>query len=360
MTAEAEKDREIKEEEKNVGGPTENTDDGEEPEKPEVPTAKKVGGSGRVRTASMIPFPTVELKTPPECCGTFMSLTWDEETKLSPPDAIMKEVRFFCESQAMKDFCERAGLRGCSFEWKPAHAGGSRFFRRQGNISTRYWNSYGKKVKKLMHLHGNHGNNNNNNVNKNQYIRFWDTYKNDQTQKRMGVVFHGSPEERIPQILKNGLDPRYRRTQAFGKGEYFSKDPGLATTYCQGGHKLIVYLVFIPEEHEKYYNQRDRDIIVVNNVSHELPVGVLSFESVDRKTVQHTQQLRIEQKALKVAAIEKEQLLRKSQDEGAADEVIAKLDKEVHEAWDEYFVTKFDENRNLMEHLHLAPVALHD
>lgn len=352
MTAEDKKEPDIKEATNNVEGSTEDNDE-EEPEHPAIPKGKKVSGSGRVRTASMIPFPTVELKTPPECCGTFMSLTWDEETKLSPPDKIMKEVRFFCESQAMKDFCERAGLHGCSFEWKPAHAGGSRLFRRQGNVSTRYWNSYGKKVKKLMHLNGNDNN-------KNQYIRFWDTYKNDQTQKRMGVVFHGSPESRIPQILKNGLDPRYRRTQAFGKGEYFSKDPGLATTYCQGGHKLVVYLVFIPEEHEKYYNQRDRDIIVINNVSHELPVGVLSFDSVDREVVQHTQQLRIEQKALKVAAIEKEKLLRKSQDEGAAEEVIANLDKEVHAAWDEYFVTKFDENRNLMEHLHLTPVALHD
>ena len=72
------------------------------------------------------------------------------------------------------------------------------------------------------------------------------------------------------------------------------------------------------------------------------------------------QQLRIEQKALKVDAIEKEKLLRRAQEESAADEVIQKLDKEVHEAWDNYFLTKFDENRNLLEHLHLAPVALHD
>ena len=284
-----------------------------------------------------------------------MSLTWDEQTALSPPDHIMKEVRFFCESSALTDFCERAGLHGCSFEWNPANKGGSRYFRRHSNVSRRFWHSYETKVKDLLshlHLPTHHHHK--------QYIRFWDTYQHDPQQKRMGVVFHGTPEERIPEILDKGLDPRYRRTQAFGKGEYFSKDPGLATTYCQGGHKLVVYLVFLPEEHEKYYNQKDRDIVVVNNVSHELPIGVLSFESVDRTVVQHTQQLRIEQKALKVAAIENEQLLKKAQEAGQDEETIQKLEHEVHAAWDEYFITKFDENRNLMEHLHLTPVALHD
>ena len=142
-------------------------------------------------------------------------------------------------------------------------------------------------------------------------------------------------------------------------GEYFSKEPGLATTYCQGGHKLVVYLVFLPEEHERYYNQKDRDIVVVNNTSHELPIGVLTFESVDRKVVQHTQELRIEQKALKAKAIEKEKLLKKAQESGEDEQFIQKLEQDVQDAWDEYFITKFDENRNLLEHLHLTPVALH-
>jgi len=139
-------------------------------------------------------------------------------------------------------------------------------------------------------------------------------------------------------------------------GEYFAKEPGLATTYCQGGHKLVVYLVFLPDENEKYYSQKDRDIVVVNNVSHELPIGVLTFESRDRKVIQHTQDLRIEQKELKVVAMEKEKLLKQAKQDGANDEVIRKLDDEVHAAWDEYFHIKFDDKRNLLEHIH-SPVA---
>lgn len=313
------------------------------PESPQRP--------GYHRTGSMIPEPNefIDTEGPAECVGTFMSMTWDEKTHKTPPDHIMKDVRYFCESQAMIDFCERAGLHGVKFEWNPGNDGGNRFFNRLSKFSTRFWNIYERNVKRALHIHSQYK----------QQIRFWDAYERDKSVKNMGVVFHGSPEERIPKILKDGLDQRYRRTQAFGKGEYFSKDPGLATTYCQGGHKLVVYLVFIPEEHERTYNQKDRDIIVVNNVSHELPIGVLSFESVDRKVVQHTQELRIEQKALKNEAMEKEAALKKAQENGEDESVIKALDQEVHDAWEEYFRTKFDHNRNLMEHLHVSPVTLH-
>lgn len=300
---------------------------------------KKLG-----RTASMIPEPTVPCKIAPELVGTFMSLSWDEKTEKSPPENIMKEVRFFCESQAMKDFCERAGLHGCSFEWNACNKGGRRYVRRDSTVTTRFLKSYEKSMEKHLHM-GTHS----------QYIKFWNTYKHDENQKRMAVVFHGTSEEKIPEILRHGLDPRYRRTQAFGAGEYFSKEPGLASTYCKNSNKLVVFLIFIPEEHEKYYNQKDRDIVVVNNTSHELPIGVLSFESVDRDVVRHTQQLRIEQKELKVAAIKKEQLLKTAREENQDEATVEQLEHEVHEAWDIYFLAKFDENRNQLDHLHLNP-----
>lgn len=292
----------------------------------------------------MIPEPKVPLKVAPELVGTFMSLTWDEETHKSPPENIMKEVKFFCESPAMKEFCERAGLQGVSFEWNKYNSNGQRYVRRDSTVSSRFWKSYERTMEKALHM-GTHT----------QYINFWDTYKHDKNQKRMAVVFHGTSEERIEEILKHGLDPRYRCTQAFGKGEYFSKEPGLATTYCKGSNKLVVFLIFVPEEHEKYYSQKDRDIVVVNNTSHELPIGVISFESVDRDVVRHTQQLRIEQKELKFAAIEKEKLLKKAKEENQDEAIIQKLEEEVEEAWDLYFVTRLDENRNQMEHLHLNP-----
>jgi len=165
------------------------------------------------RTGSMIPEPRIELDRPAECCGTFMTLTSCEKTHDNPPDPIMKHVRLFCESQAMVEFCEKAGLHGVSFEWNPANDGGSRYFRRHSNVTSQFWKAYETRVKKAIHLRPRHE----------QYIRFWDAYKHDVSLKNIGVVFHGSPEDRIPKILENGLDPRYRHTQAFGKGEYFPR-----------------------------------------------------------------------------------------------------------------------------------------
>lgn len=158
-----------------------------------------------LRTGSMIPEPTnIKSDIPLECVGTFMSMTWDEETKKSLPEHIMKEVKFFCESQALKDFCERAGLHDCTFEWNEHNLHCGRYFKRHSTVSTRFWKSYETNVKEILHISSNHS----------QYIKFWDTYRHDTEQKRIGVVFHGTPEERIPDILKHGLDPRYRRTQA--------------------------------------------------------------------------------------------------------------------------------------------------
>ncbi|CAB9527727.1 expressed unknown protein [Seminavis robusta] len=303
--------------------------------------AKKDMRSDFERTISMIPAPSFTTDVPPECAGTAMSMVFEEESEKAPPKEIMRNVREFCESQDMVEFCEKAGVMGGTFEWNANNNNASRYFKRHSNVTTRFLRSYEKNLEKVVPL--NHHK---------QYINFWETYRHDESAKRIGVVFHGTPEERVQEILNNGLDPKYRKTQAFGKGEYFSKDPGLATTYTKGGHKMIVFLIFIPEEHERYYNQKDRDIIVVNNTSHELPIGVITYESVDRAIVQHTQRLRIEQKEMKFEAMGKEKILKKAKEDGADEGTIKKLEDDVQEAWDEYFRTKLNKDRNVMDHLH--------
>ena len=219
------------------------------------------------------------------------------------------------------------------------------------------------------------------------YQRFWNAYelskddddddanhntKNDNVHS-LGVVFHGTPSERVAHILKHGLNPKYRRTQAFGRGEYFSKDPGLATTYCGlgphglGPATLIVYLVFIPEDQEKYYSQRDRDILCIEHVHHELPIGVLQFEAVDPKVIQHTQELRIEQKELKEIAVALEKKWKVAvkaaavqaannndpdkKDETTTATTLQIMEEHVRDAWRNYYRTKWDENRNTLQHL---------
>lgn len=196
------------------------------------------------RTASMVPLPPDDIENP-ECIGTFMSVTWDEKMEKAPPANIMKQVREVCESEAMKEFCARAGVHGVSFEWNENNSGAGRLFRRESNISTQFWKSYETSVKKALHLPHH----------KEQFIRFFDAYKHDDSLKRMAIVFHGTPEERIPEILNNGLDPRYRKTQAFGKGRNKFKSFASPVSLSVPWYLTMTSFIFQPQESTSPKNQ---------------------------------------------------------------------------------------------------------
>ena len=86
------------------------------------------------------------------------------------------------------------------------------------------------------------------------------------------IVFHGTLESNIRNILHNGLDPSLRRGQAFGQGEYFAANPALPLQYCRGGKKMVVFAVITCES-----DLRGRDIIVVKDGARQLPIATLSF-----------------------------------------------------------------------------------
>ena len=108
----------------------------------------------------------------------------------------------------------------------------------------------------------------------------------------LGLVFHGTSEGNIQSILAHGLDPRRRKRQAFGPGEYFSTDPCLSVSYCNGGLEMLVFLVVIPPARPQ---RAPHDYVVVNDNDHQLPLGSFTFKSVDqtvlRGSIQKRQQL---------------------------------------------------------------------
>eukprot|EP01043_Picozoa_sp_COSAG02_P031633 COSAG02_NODE_2074_length_9929_cov_698.467955_5_plen_385_part_00 len=64
--------------------------------------------------------------------------------------------------------------------------------------------------------------------------------------KTIRLVFHGSPEQNMDAIAREGLDPKRRGSavgQAYGAGEYFGTDVGTSLGYCQGGKKMLVFAV---------------------------------------------------------------------------------------------------------------------
>lgn len=147
----------------------------------------------------------------------------------------------------------------------------------------------------------------------------------------LAVAFHGTYEDNVETILRDGLDPKKRQGQAYGPGEYFSTDPGVSTSYCrrrlavpppaaapqfggqppsQQGLKMLVFLVVrpLPKEDSKpdpskpnppsrthIANQQNNcppHYVVVPTTEHQLPLGVLSFDRVEPAALRRADAMR--------------------------------------------------------------------
>ena len=108
----------------------------------------------------------------------------------------------------------------------------------------------------------------------------------------LGLVFYGTAQSNIDSILQMGLEKSRRRGQAYGPGEYFSKDPTVSIGYCKGGLEMLVFVVVLPPTLGRKNTNSPADYVVVENNSHHLAVGVLKFQAVDTKVSQLSRQRR--------------------------------------------------------------------
>ena len=56
--------------------------------------------------------------------------------------------------------------------------------------------------------------------------------------RRIRIVFHGTPEANVGAICREGLDPARRAGQAMGAGEYFGCQSDVSLGYCRNGKKM--------------------------------------------------------------------------------------------------------------------------
>ena len=77
-----------------------------------------------------------------------------------------------------------------------------------------------------------------------QYAEFRTAWERAQD-KRIRMVFHGTPAHNAHSIAQHGLDPSRRRGQAMGPGEYFGTDAGTSLEYCRGGNTMLVFAVLM-------------------------------------------------------------------------------------------------------------------
>ena len=112
----------------------------------------------------------------------------------------------------------------------------------------------------------------------------------------LGLVFHGTAEQNIDAIACDGLDSKKRSGQAHGPGEYFAKNPQISVGYCKGGTEMFVFLVVVPKRVAAAVATRaarvPANFVVVQNNSHQIPLGTMFFDSVDKGVLEASQKLR--------------------------------------------------------------------
>ena len=215
-----------------------------------------------------------EMSTPSECAGTSFWVPLEELTsKGTTNEQWLARVRTQCESASFRLFCERYGMQSPLFKWNvPRDKVLNRFFEACRSLSSGC----------------------------------------------VSAVFHGTPHQNIMNIMLNGLDPKRRRGQAYGPGEYFGKDPGTSSSYCHGGKQMCVFLVVVPKAPKQEADtvvpksrpndsfNKPFEMIVVENNNHQLPLGVLKFSGVDLKTLRDSRDKKRQLQILNQKVLEKE------------------------------------------------------
>ena len=138
------------------------------------------------------------------------------------------------------------------------------------------------------------------------YERFLSAYT-FATTKKMKLLFHGSPQQNIPAILRNGLDPGRRGAssgQRLGSGEYFGTHAEVSTEYCGGGRQMIVFAVLT----DPRSTREGGKIVVSSDVSHQLPLCTVHI--ANRTPPRPTE------RALKVTNAAERALIRKERKRG--------------------------------------------
>lgn len=113
-----------------------------------------------------------------------------------------------------------------------------------------------------------------------RFLRAWQLVEDTTVQ----CVFHGTAECNIDPICRTGLDPKRRKGQAFGRGEYFATSATIPLAYVKGGRKLLVFAVLMDKSGLR---RRAGNIVVIKKKEHQLPLFVVTFKKRRGVNSQH-------------------------------------------------------------------------
>lgn len=109
------------------------------------------------------------------------------------------------------------------------------------------------------------------------YSRFRNAYNKSQN-KELRVVYHGTSENNIDNILRCGLDPKRRASTYPATGEYFSNFLDVSVGYCRtvNVNECIYVIIFIILMDPAGITFNTIPELVINKSEYQLPIGYIT------------------------------------------------------------------------------------
>lgn len=101
----------------------------------------------------------------------------------------------------------------------------------------------------------------------------WDSLP--KSQRVTCLAFHGTADKNIKSICQNGYDPKLRRGQAYGAGEYFATTPDIPLGYCKGGKRMLLNELLLGQSGT--HHTTHGTVIVMKDPAHDLPRFIVTF-----------------------------------------------------------------------------------
>ena len=102
----------------------------------------------------------------------------------------------------------------------------------------------------------------------------WDSLPTNQ--RTTCLAFHGTADANISSICQNGYNPKLRKGQAYGAGEYFATTPDIPLSYCKGGKRMLLNELLLGQQGT--HHTMHGTIVVMKDAAHDLPRYVLTFQ----------------------------------------------------------------------------------
>jgi ethanolamine utilization protein EutQ (cupin superfamily) len=112
-----------------------------------------------------------------------------------------------------------------------------------------------------------------------KFLKGMRNYDLDVMQYKIG--YHGTTKDAAKIICKDGFDPQYRKTFAYGFGDYIAQDLSIAMNYSNCG-LIIVFAIPIIKSIKNVKMECGNKTFIVNNTCDEmycLPIGIIDMKN---------------------------------------------------------------------------------